>query len=90
MAACDRWAKEVAPSHELRKWFGHEPSRWEEFQKQFRAELARPEATAVLDELARMASESTITLVYSARESRMNNAEILREVLILRMLAAER
>jgi uncharacterized protein YeaO (DUF488 family) len=90
MAACDRWAKEVAPSHELRKWFGHEPSRWEEFQKRFRAELARPEATAVLDELARMASESTITLVYAARESRMNNAEVLREVLILRMLAAER
>lgn len=89
-AVIDRWAKEIAPSHELRKWFGHEASRWEEFQKRFRAELASPEAIAVLDELARMARESTITLVYAASESRMNNAETLREVLTHRMPAGER
>lgn len=88
--AIDRWTKEIAPSHELRKWFGHEPSRWKEFQTRYRLELQNPEASAVLDELARLATKGTITLVYAASETRWNNAVVLLDVLTKRLRAAER
>ncbi len=75
----DAWLKEVAPSTELRKWFNHDPAKWEEFQRRYRAELdAHPETLRPLQEAAR---EGDITLLYSARDTQHNNAQVLREYL---------
>ena len=78
-AAIDRWLKELAPSTELRRWFGHQPSRWEEFRRRYAAELSRN--TALLDELRTLAQKGRLTLVYAARDEVHNEAVMLREVL---------
>lgn len=78
-AALDRWMKEVAPSRELRQWFGHDPEKWAEFKERYFEELdAHPEAWAPLVEAA---GRGTITLLYSAREREYNNAVALRAYL---------
>jgi uncharacterized protein YeaO (DUF488 family) len=78
-AAIEHWLKDVAPSAELRRWFGHDPRRWAEFRRRYKAELARrPEALA---ELRRLARAGTLTLVYGARDAEHNDAVVLREVL---------
>lgn len=75
----DAWMKEVAPSTELRKWFGHQVERWPEFQRRYRAELAdHPDAVA---ELARAAKRGKLTLLYSARDTEHNGAVVLRDYL---------
>ena len=78
-AALDEWLRELAPSVALRRWFGHDPSRFEEFRRRYIAELrhARPRLT----ELRRRAIEGTVTLVYSARDTEHNDAVVLAEVL---------
>ncbi len=69
------WLKEIAPSDELRKWFGHEPERWPEFQKRYRAELdANKEAVAQLRSVLR---EGKATLLYGAHDEAHNNAVAL-------------
>jgi uncharacterized protein YeaO (DUF488 family) len=78
-AAVDLWLKEIAPSAELREWFGHDPARWEEFRRRYRAELsAKPGLLRTLMEKER---EGTLTLVYAARDEARNNAVVLKEVL---------
>jgi uncharacterized protein YeaO (DUF488 family) len=78
-ARIDLWLKDMAPSDELRKWYGHDPEKWDEFRKRYFKELqARPESVqAVLDLL----SPKTVTLVYSSKEQRINNAFALKEYL---------
>ena len=83
-AAIDRWLKDVAPSHELRRWFGHDPARWHEFRERYRAELAaRPEAVRGLRELRELAAAQggPVTLVFAARDGAHNGAIVLRELL---------
>jgi uncharacterized protein YeaO (DUF488 family) len=78
-AAIDRWLKDIAPSTELRRWFGHDPGRWDEFRRRYRDELAaHPD---LLDELRGLARAGVVTLVYSARDERHNDAVVLRDVL---------
>jgi uncharacterized protein YeaO (DUF488 family) len=73
------WVKEVAPSNELRKWFGHDPEKWDEFKRRYRTELQHsPEAWQPLLEAAR---EGDLTLVYSARDTEHNNALVLKAFL---------
>jgi len=73
------WCKAAAPSHELRKWFNHDPAKWPEFQKRYRAELDRmPEAWWPLLEAARAGN---LTLLFSARDTRHNNAVVLKTYL---------
>ena len=80
-AALDLWLKEIAPSTELRKWFGHEPSRWPEFQERYSAELdTRPEPVAQVLELAR---ERQVTLLFSARDAVHNQAAALLQYLLV-------
>jgi len=75
----DAWVRDVAPSDVLRRWFAHDPKKWEEFQRRYFAELDRkPEAWQPLLEAAR---QGTITLLYSARDSKHNNAVVLRAYL---------
>ena len=78
-ARIDYWFKEIAPSGELRKWFGHDPARWSDFKRRYGAELQRhPEK---LDELRKPARHDTITLVYGARDEEHNDAVVLRDIL---------
>jgi uncharacterized protein YeaO (DUF488 family) len=78
-AAIDRWLKEVAPSSELRRWFGHDPRKWVEFRRKYEAELS--DQTDLLSELRQAAREGPLTLVYSARDQEHNQAAVLRDVL---------
>jgi uncharacterized protein YeaO (DUF488 family) len=77
--AADAWLKEVAPSTELRKWFGHRVERWQEFRDRYQAELdANQEAWAPI--LAE-AQQGTVTLLYSAHDTVHNGAVVLRDYL---------
>jgi uncharacterized protein YeaO (DUF488 family) len=78
-ARLDEWAKELAPSAELRRWFGHEPARFAEFRARYEAELGEQEAK--LDELRGRARQGTLTLVYGARDTEHNDAVVLADVL---------
>ncbi|HWO78938.1 DUF488 domain-containing protein [Gaiella sp.] len=78
-AQLDEWARELAPSSELRTWFGHDPARFDEFRRRYLEELAAHEAK--LAELRERASEGTLTLVYAARDSEHNDAVVLADVL---------
>ena len=85
-AALDVWMKEVAPSDELRRWFGHDRSRWQEFQQRYAAELeARPD---LVKELLSIARERPVTLLYSARDATHNQAVAL--AAYLRVVAGKR
>ena len=75
----DEWARELAPSSELRRWFGHDPARFEEFRRRYTAELAGQEEK--LRELRRRARRGTLTLVYGARDTEHNDAVVLAEIL---------
>ncbi|WP_018233915.1 DUF488 domain-containing protein [Thioalkalivibrio thiocyanodenitrificans] len=78
-AAVDLWLREIAPSHELRRWFGHDPARWTEFRARYRDELAgRPDR---LRELMAHCRRGPVTLLYAARDGDRNNAVVLLEVL---------
>lgn len=79
-AALDTWLVELAPSHELRTWFHHDPKRWREFARRYRAEL-RAQAEA-LDALRRRAELMRVTLLTATREPRINHATVLRALLL--------
>lgn len=74
------WEKELSPSTELRQWFDHDPARWDEFQKRYKAELAEHRQT--LDALRERAKDEVICLVYGAKDEEHNNALVVREVLL--------
>ena len=75
----DAWLKDVAPSDSLRRWFGHDPVKWDTFQRRYRAELdANPGAWAILLEGTR---QGNVTLLYSARDTEHNNAVVLKTYL---------
>jgi uncharacterized protein YeaO (DUF488 family) len=78
-ARLDEWARELAPSSELRKWFGHDPARFDEFRRRYTEELAAHDEK--LRELRRRARGATVTLVYGARDTEHNDAVVLAELL---------
>jgi uncharacterized protein YeaO (DUF488 family) len=78
-ARLDDWARELAPSTDLRRWFGHDASRFAEFRRRYTAELGAHEAK--LRELRRLAREGRVTLVYGARDTEHNDAVVLADVL---------
>lgn len=77
-AGIDHWLKDVAPSAELRQWFGHEAEKWTRFKQRYRAELKSNPALAELKALAR---QGDITLVYAAKDEAHNNAVVLKQIL---------
>lgn len=79
-AGLDEWLKDLAPSTALRKWFGHDPARWEDFQARYRAELDAPESRELLERLAREAETGTVTLLYGAKDERHNQAVVIRRL----------
>lgn len=78
-AAIDEWAREVAPSQELRHWFGHDPGRFEEFRRRYMEELHAHEED--LQALRDRARKGTVTLLFGARDTEHNNAAVLAEIL---------
>ncbi len=78
-AAVDLWLKDVAPSPELRKWFGHDPARWEQFQKRYWKEL--DEKGEAVQQLKKKSKQGTVTLVYAARDEEHNGALALKRFL---------
>lgn len=81
-AGLTAWLKDLAPSDELRRWFNHDPARWEEFRERYRRELAAPPCQALLQDLARRARTQTVTLVFAAKDAAYNNAQVIKEVLL--------
>lgn len=78
-ANIDLWLKDIAPSAGLRRWFGHDPDKWSEFQRRYRAELeGKAEA---IDTLRERAGSGTATLLYAARDEKHNQAVVLKEFL---------
>lgn len=76
----DEWMKEISPTARLRKWFGHDPARWPEFRRRYKAELRRhPDE---LERLRAFARQGPLTLVFSAHDEAHNDAVVVREVLV--------
>jgi len=78
-ADIDLWLKEIAPSTELRKWFAHDPAKWEEFRRRYQAELKQNPDQVEL--LRNKTLEGTVTLIYGARDQEHNEAVVLKTVL---------
>lgn len=80
-AGIDEWAKAVAPSNELRRWYGHDPGRFEEFRRRYLAELAEPERQAAMHHLRELARSGPLTLVTATRDVDHSQAAVLAEQL---------
>jgi uncharacterized protein YeaO (DUF488 family) len=77
----DEWPKEICPSSELRKIFGHDPSRFSEFKKDYKKELKSEEAKKEIEFLSKLAQKRNVTLLYAAHDEKINHAIVLKEVL---------
>ena len=84
----NEWARDLGPSTQLRKWFGHDPARWTEFQVRYRAELTDPGRSRTLDELAERARQGRVTLVFGAHDAEHNQARVIADELERRLAGA--
>jgi uncharacterized protein YeaO (DUF488 family) len=89
-AHLDAWAKDVAPSRELREWYGHDPAKWSEFRARYRKELRAPAARAVLDDLVERGRRGRVTLVYASRAAEISDVAVLERMLARRIKRASR
>jgi uncharacterized protein YeaO (DUF488 family) len=80
-ADLDEWCKDVAPSTELRKWYGHDPAKYQEFARRYRAELAEGDRAEALQHLRKLAQASPVTLLTATRDPELSEAAVLVEVL---------
>jgi uncharacterized protein YeaO (DUF488 family) len=80
-ADLDEWCKQVAPSTELRKWYGHEPARFEEFARRYHAELTEPGRSEALAHLRKLAKDKTLTLLTATKQPEISEAEVLAAML---------
>ena len=78
-AGVDWWLKEIAPSHELRKWFGHDAAKWKDFQARYRKEIQEQAESLAL--LRKKCKEGTVTLLFASRDEEHNNAVVLQSLL---------
>lgn len=78
-ASLDEWAKDLAPSRDLRKWYNHDPAKWDEFQQRYRKEL--DENRKLIADLLRRADQDTVTLLFAAKDTNHNNAQVLKRFL---------
>jgi uncharacterized protein YeaO (DUF488 family) len=84
----DEWARDLGPSTQLRKWFGHDPARWTEFQVRYHAELAGPGRSRTLDQLAERARRAPVTLVFGAHDPEHNQARVIADEIERRLTGA--
>ena len=80
-AVLDAWMKEIAPSHALRRWFAHDPAKWDAFQDKYKTELSTASCIALINTLLDLAKSQDVTLLFSAKSETQNNAVVLRQVL---------
>lgn len=80
-ARLDLWLKDIAPSNELRAWFGHDPAKYEEFRHRYLAELAEEPRKSALEQLRELRQHGRVTLVFAARDTEHCNASVLRDLL---------
>jgi uncharacterized protein YeaO (DUF488 family) len=80
-ARISSWMKELGPTTELRKWFDHDPSRWEEFQRRYAGELQARDRQALLGDLAARSRKGVVTLVFGSRDRERNHAIVLKNIL---------
>ena len=80
-AHLEAWLKDLAPSAELRRWFDHNPERWEEFHRRYVQELEAPEKAELLQDLLARARQGTVTLIFAARDQEKNNAVVVKSFL---------
>jgi uncharacterized protein YeaO (DUF488 family) len=80
--ALSGWLKDLAPTSQLRKWYGHLPERWPEFARLYKNELAQQDKESMLADLRRRAQEGAVTLVFATRLAEHSGAAVLREVLL--------
>jgi uncharacterized protein YeaO (DUF488 family) len=83
-AHIDLWLKEIAPSTELRRWYGHEPDKFEEFRRRYESELAGEPARTAVNKLRDMAEHGKVTLVFATHDVEHSNAAVLRDYLMHR------
>jgi uncharacterized protein YeaO (DUF488 family) len=76
-AQLSEWRKDLAPSNDLREWFGHDPDRWEEFKERYRAELEEAGKMGDIRDIAERAGEENVTLLFGAKDTQHNNARAL-------------
>ncbi len=81
VAKIDEWFKGLAPSDELRRWFGHKPERWEEFKRLYTLELRMKERQGLLKKIKQYAKRRTVTLLFGAKDAEHNNAIVLKKIL---------
>ena len=85
LAGLDAWEKDIAPSNALRRWYSHDPEKWEEFQERYELELEAPEAQEILHNLVRRGRRGIVTLLYASRAGEMSGAAVLLSVLLRRI-----
>src|SRR5579864_5807059 len=84
-ARLDAWEKDIAPSRELREWYGHDPAKWPEFRRRYTRELRAPAAKAVLDTLVRRAKRGRVTLVYASKAADISDVVVLEKLISRRV-----
>jgi uncharacterized protein YeaO (DUF488 family) len=89
-ARLDAWEKDIAPSHELREWYRHDPAKWPEFRARYTNELRTASARMILADLVRRAQRGRVTLVYGSRASEISDVAVLERMLRRRVRAANR
>ena len=80
-ARLDEWSKQIAPSTELRTWYAHDPAKFEEFAKRYRAELQHPEQASALSHLRELAAQGPLTLITATKDSSISEAQVLANIL---------
>ncbi len=75
------WLKDLAPSDDLRKWFGHDPERWGEFKRRYKLELHAEAKEKLISQLAQKTRTGTVTLIYAAKNTEHNNAIVIKEMI---------
>ncbi len=86
-AHLDAWEKGIAPSDSLRRWYGHDPRKWDEFQARYESELQAPEARVILEILVERARQGAVTLLYASHAGEISNAAVLHRLLTQRLAA---
>jgi uncharacterized protein YeaO (DUF488 family) len=80
-AKIDEWLRDIAPSAELRKWFSHDPEKWQEFKNKYKKELKGKDKLELLEQLKKTAKKEKVTVLFSAKDIAHNNAVVLKELL---------
>ena len=81
-ARIDLWLKDIAPSNELRKWYGHDPAKFEQFRQRYEDELGSEPARTAVEKLRDLAQQGPLTLIFSARDVALSDAAVLRDYLM--------